>query len=60
VSEREDAIRQRAHEISQSDEAGTPEENWLRAERELGEGGTEGEPWAKFSSGRDPHDDQSG
>ncbi len=29
------AIRARAHEISRSAEAGTPEENWLRAEREL-------------------------
>jgi hypothetical protein len=27
----------RAHEISQSDESGTDEENWLRAERELRE-----------------------
>jgi len=29
-------IAQRAYEISQSDEAGTDEENWLRAEQELG------------------------
>jgi hypothetical protein len=28
-------IERRAHEISQSEHAGTPEENWLRAEREL-------------------------
>ena len=28
-------IEQRAYELSQSDEAGTPEENWRRAEREL-------------------------
>jgi hypothetical protein len=35
----EDAVARRACEISQSDEAGTPEENWARAERELrGEG----------------------
>jgi len=34
---REDVAR-RAYEISQSAEAGTPEENWHRAERELREG----------------------
>jgi hypothetical protein len=32
----EHAIRLRAYEISQSSDAGTPEENWERAERELG------------------------
>jgi hypothetical protein len=32
----DDAVRLRAYQISQSDEAGTPEENWERAERELG------------------------
>ncbi len=32
----EDAIRLRAYEISQSGDSGTPEENWVRAERELG------------------------
>lgn len=53
---REDAIRRRAHEISESDEAGTAEENWLRAEREVGEGVDEGAPWAKSSTGRDPDD----
>ena len=31
----EEACRQRAYEISQSEEAGTPEENWIRAEQEL-------------------------
>ena len=31
----EEACRQRAYEISESDDAGTPEENWLRAEAEL-------------------------
>jgi CHAD domain-containing protein len=31
-----DAIRTRAHQISESPLAGTPEEDWLRAERELG------------------------
>jgi CHAD domain-containing protein len=30
-----EAIRTRAYELSQSPEAGTPEEDWLRAEREL-------------------------
>ncbi|HXH98445.1 MAG TPA: CHAD domain-containing protein, partial [Gaiellaceae bacterium] len=36
-SERVDghAVRERAYEISQLPDAGTPEENWLRAEREL-------------------------
>jgi len=32
----EDAIRLRAYEISQSADAGTAQENWERAERELG------------------------
>jgi len=32
----QDAIKRRAYEISQSDDAGTPEENWHRAESELG------------------------
>ena len=31
----EEACRQRAYEISQSEDAGTPEENWIRAEAEL-------------------------
>ena len=31
----EEACRQRAYEISQSEHAGTPEENWVRAEQEL-------------------------
>jgi hypothetical protein len=30
-----DEIAQRAYEISQREDAGTPEENWARAEREL-------------------------
>jgi len=30
-------IAERAHLISQTDQAGTDEENWLRAERELRE-----------------------
>jgi CHAD domain-containing protein len=29
------AVRERAYEISQAPDAGTPEENWFRAEREL-------------------------
>ena len=33
--DREEAIRRRAYEISRSEEAGTPEENWQRAEREV-------------------------
>jgi hypothetical protein len=32
----EQAIRLRAYEISQSADAGTPEENWERATREFG------------------------
>ena len=36
-----DAIARRAYEISQTDEAGTPEENWQRAERELRGAGAE-------------------
>jgi len=46
----EDAVRQRAFEISQSEQAGTDEENWRRAEDEL-RSRSEGEPWAKTSSG---------
>jgi hypothetical protein len=34
----DEMIAKRAYEISQSDQAGTPEENWERAERELREG----------------------
>jgi CHAD domain-containing protein len=30
------AVRERAYELSRSPDSGTPEENWLRAERELG------------------------
>jgi CHAD domain-containing protein len=33
--EHEDAVRRRAYAISHSHDAGTPEENWLRAEQEL-------------------------
>jgi hypothetical protein len=32
----DEAIRLRAYQISQSADAGTPEENWERAVRELG------------------------
>ena len=39
----EQAIRRRAYEISQSEDAGTPEENWARAERELA-GGSASQP----------------
>jgi len=31
----EEMIRRRAYEISQGENAGTPEENWARAEREI-------------------------
>ena len=31
----DELVRRRAFEISQSPEAGTPEENWARAEREI-------------------------
>jgi hypothetical protein len=31
----EEVLRQRAYEISQADDGGSPEENWLRAENEL-------------------------
>ena len=46
----EEAIRRRAFELSQEEGASTAEENWKRAEREL-RGPSEGEPWAKTSSG---------
>jgi hypothetical protein len=35
--DREERIRRRAYELSQQEDAGTPEENWQRAERELEE-----------------------
>jgi hypothetical protein len=31
----EEAVRERAYELSQSEDAGTPDENWYRAESEL-------------------------
>ncbi|HSL12522.1 MAG TPA: DUF2934 domain-containing protein [Actinomycetota bacterium] len=38
----DEQIRERAYEISQRQDAGTPEENWRRAEEELRGGTTEG------------------
>ncbi len=35
IQDLEAAIRLRAYEISQSPDAGTPEENWVRAELEI-------------------------
>lgn len=35
----EEVIAKRAYEISQTEEAGTSEENWARAEHELREAG---------------------
>ncbi len=35
AGDREERIRRRAYEISQQEDAGTPEENWQRAEREV-------------------------
>jgi hypothetical protein len=46
----EEAIRRRAYEISQREDAGNEQENWERAERELRDQGGDG-PWAKTSSG---------
>jgi hypothetical protein len=46
----EDAIRRRANEISERDDAGNEQENWERAEREL-RGEDDTGPWAKTSSG---------
>jgi len=37
----EEAIRQRAYEISQGEDAGSAEENWARAERELAGGSSQ-------------------
>jgi hypothetical protein len=31
----DEPVRRRAYELSQGEDAGTPEENWLRAEEEL-------------------------
>jgi hypothetical protein len=36
-------IRRRAYEISQGPDAGTPEDNWLRAEEELRRGTPHGD-----------------
>jgi hypothetical protein len=35
TDELEEQVRRRAYEISQSDEAGTDDENWARAESEI-------------------------
>jgi hypothetical protein len=45
----DEEIARRAHEISQSDESGSDDENWRRAESELRGDGSG--PWAKTSSG---------
>jgi hypothetical protein len=46
----EEAIRERAYELSQEEGAGSAEDNWERAAREV-RGPSEGGPWAKTSSG---------
>jgi Protein of unknown function (DUF2934) len=46
----EEAIRRRAYELSREDGAGSADENWERAERELRRPSEDG-PWAKTSSG---------
>jgi hypothetical protein len=47
-----DEIAQRAHEISQGEDAGSDDENWRRAEEELrGRRGEPDGPWAKIGSG---------
>jgi hypothetical protein len=52
VEDIQERIRQRAYELSQSDDAGSDEENWHRAEREVrGDEPDPGGPWAKTSSG---------
>lgn len=33
--DRDEAVRRRAYELSQGEDGGTSEENWLRAEEEL-------------------------
>ena len=43
-----DDIARRAHEISQGPDAGSDDDNWHRAERELRDPGG---PWAKIGSG---------
>jgi hypothetical protein len=43
-----DDIARRAHEISQGPDAGSDEDNWHRAERELRDPNG---PWAKLGSG---------
>jgi hypothetical protein len=49
----DEEIRRRAYEISQSGDSGTPEENWHRAEREVGRpdptaASQAEEPWARW------------
>jgi hypothetical protein len=47
-----DDIARRAYEISQGPDAGSDEDNWHRAVRELrGDSPDPGEPWAKLGSG---------
>jgi len=38
VADADERIRALAYEISESGDSGTPEENWHRAEREVGHG----------------------
>ena len=45
-----EAIRRRAFEISQGPDAGTPEENWLRAEEELRRPGVSEDPTRREES----------
>jgi Protein of unknown function (DUF2934) len=57
--ERHSRIARRAYEISESDDRGSDDDNWRRAEEELNgsttsggpDDGPTGEPWAKTSSG---------
>jgi hypothetical protein len=44
-------IARRAHEISERSDAGSAEDNWHRAERELREPANGEGPWAKLGSG---------
>jgi hypothetical protein len=49
-----DEIARRAYEISQSDEAGTPDEDWRRAERDLRRAERERRRRDRLRTTRDP------
>ena len=58
----DERIRERAYEISMREDAGTPEENWQRAEAELRAAGSSGSPGGSEAptAGDQPSEDLPG